>query len=419
MTTATTAAFQFDPFSAAVIADPDGWYRRLRDEDPVHYNRDYDTFFVSRFEDVWNTLRIGDNTLLATETNLPTAEWLRTRHNPEAPPFASTDPVAFGPTLPSPTYEQMRQAHIAPLRPRAVRELTDTIRALARSQLDQVLQRKTFDFFSDYAAIVPARVICSLFGLPPDTADAVMGRVNAVGRFQAERQGVDLREFFSALSATIGPAVTARRAAGANGAVPLIDGLLNLDYGVSARRLTDEEVVNQLVCAMVGGLESVPKVSCGGLLSLWQDPAQLAAVRTDLAGRLPVAIEEMLRYCAPAQYTFRTVHKPLSIVGRAIRPGQRVACLLYSASRDEREFADPDRFIWDRQIPRVLSFGAGQHHCIGKHLALLEVQILLREFFDRVEEFSCDVVDADRNPGYFQRGWVRLPVRVVRPATTH
>jgi cytochrome P450 len=66
--------FRFDPFSAETTADPDAAYRRLRDEHPVFYNETYDTFFFSRFEDVWELLRIGDNTFLATELNLPTPE---------------------------------------------------------------------------------------------------------------------------------------------------------------------------------------------------------------------------------------------------------------------------------------------------------------------------------------------------------
>jgi cytochrome P450 len=139
----------------------------------------------------------------------------------------------------------------------------------------------------------------------------------------------------------------------------------------------------------------------------------LKAVRADLAANVPVAVQEMLRYGAPAQYTFRTAHQDLAIAGVKVKAGQRVACMLNSASRDEREFADPDAFVWNRAIPRVLSFGLGQHHCIGKYLATLEVSILVQEFLSQVRDFEFALDEAAQNAGIVQRGWINLPVVVL------
>lgn len=412
MTSAVQEKFEFDPFAAEVVANPDYYYKLLRDHYPGYYSEQYDTFFFSRFEDVWDVLRVGDNTFVATETNLPTAEYLRTHHNDGAPPFASINPLAPGPSLPSPYYEMMRKAHIDPLKPKSVAQLQDFIRDLARRQLDEILPRGEFNFSTDYAAIVPARVICHLFGLPLSVADTVMGNINAIGRFKPGKQGVDFSAFFTELQAYIIPAIQARREAGADGSNGLIDGLINLRLDPDQRALSDDEISNQLVCAMVGGMESVPKVTGGGLLALWQRPEQFAAVCADLKNNLPVAVEEMIRFCAPAQYTFRTAHKDVSVAGRSVRAGQRVACMLYSASRDDREFDNPDEFIWNRKIERVISFGLGQHHCIGKHLAQMEVRILIEEFLSRVKSFEFVLEDAGGNAGYFQRGWISLPVVV-------
>ncbi len=412
MTSTAEADFHFDPFSPEVVANPDFYYRELRDKHPVYYNADYDTFFLSRFQDVWDALRVGDNALLATETNLPTADYLRAHHNRDAPPFASTEPMAPGPSLPSPWYEEMRQAHIGPWRPKSVAGLRDFVRELARRQLDEVLPRGEFDFFADYAALVPARVICHLFGLPLSVADEVMGNINEIGRYTPGKQGVDFSMFFTQLQAYIIPAIQARREAGADGSNGLVDGLINYRVEPQQRALTDDEISNQLVCAMVGGMESVPKVTSGGLMELWRRPEQFDAVRADLETHLPVAVNEMIRYCAPAQYTFRTAHRDLTVAGQPVRAGQRVACMLYSASRDEREFDDPDEFVWSRSIPRVISFGLGQHHCIGKHLAQLEVRTMVHEFLTRVQDFEFVLENAGGNAGYFQRGWISMPVVV-------
>ncbi|TGD72513.1 cytochrome P450 [Mangrovimicrobium sediminis] len=414
MTAPASSEFSFDPFSAEVVADPDRWYRQLRDEHPVYYNADYDTFFFSRFQDVWDVLRIGKNALLATETNLPTADRLREHRNTGAPPLASTNPMAPGPQLASPEYEQMHQLHIGPLRPRSVAALEQFVRDMARKQLDELLPRGEFNLTTDYVAIIPARVICHLFGLPLEVADQVIANLNAIGRYKTGRSGVDLTSFFSELQKYILPAIEARRAAGADGSNGMIDGLINYRQPPESRAFSDAEIADQLVCAMVGGMESVPKVTGGGILELWKHPEQLAAVREDLGANLAIASQEMIRFCAPAQYTFRTAHQPVVVAGQAVRPGQRVAAMLYSAARDEREFENPDSFVWNRPIPRVISFGMGQHHCIGKYLAQMEVRVLAQEFLSRVRDFEFDLADAGGNAGYFQRGWISLPVRILR-----
>ncbi len=412
MTVIASADFQIDLFSPEVIANLEAVYKRLRDEHPVYYDRDYDTFFFSRFDDVWEVLRVGDNALLATESNLPTPEYLRTHHNTGAPPFASTNPMAPGPKLHSPWYEQMRAAHITPLRPKRVAALADLVRNLARERLQTLLPQRKFNLTMDYAGVVGVTVICSLFGLPAARAREIMDKVNELARYDP-RKSTDLGAFFAALTGDIIPAIQARRAAGADGSNLLIDGLISYRVEPEGRALSDQEICDQLVCAMVGGIESMPKVTSQGIMELWRRPEQLKAVRADLDANLPIAVQEMIRYCAPAQYTFRTAHRDLTVAGVHVRAGQRVASLLHSASRDEREFEDPDEFIWNRPIRRVLSFGLGQHHCIGKHLATLEITALAHEFLTTVTSFEFSLDEAGKNRGVMQRGWINLPVVIL------
>ena len=241
-------------------------------------------------------------------------------------------------------------------------------------------------------------------------AGEVLRCVGEIAKYDPLKGGVDLRSFFIDLKKHIVPAIQARREAGADGSNSLIDGLINYRTSPDGRALSDNEIADQLVCVMVGGMESAPKVTGQGILELWKRPDQLAAVRADLEKNVPIAMEEIVRYCAPAQYTFRTAHKDVTVAGQHVKAGQRVACLLHSASRDEREFEEPDSFIWNRPIQRVLSFGLGQHHCIGKHLAKLEVRTLVHEFLAQVNSFEVVVDEAVRNPSCFQRGWISLPV---------
>ena len=412
MNASTGSLLVMDPFSLELMADPLPFYKALRDKAPIRYYEEYDTFFFSRFDDVWEALRIGDNALVATETNLPTPEYLRTHRNKGAPPFASTNPMSPGPSLPSPWYEQMRQAHIAPLKPKNVATLEQFILGVVRERLDELLPSGKFDLVSDYAGMTAACTVCHLFGIALSNAADILHYVYEITRFDPLKGGVDLSTFFVKLKQFIVPAVEARRLAGADGSNTLIDGLVNLRTEGDGRALGDSEIADQLVCVMVGGLEAVAKVAGQGIMELWKRPDQMAQVLADPDRNIPIAVEEIIRFSAPAQYTFRTAHRDVEVAGQTVRAGQRVACLLHSASRDEREFENPEAFIWNRPIPRVISFGLGQHHCIGKHLALLEVRTLIREFLLRVKDFEVVMAEAVRNPSCFQRGWIKLPVIV-------
>lgn len=156
----------------------------------------------------------------------------------------------------------------------------------------------------------------------------------------------------------------------------------------------------------------MPKIVAHGLWELSRRGEQLAAVRADPAGNVPLAREEMIRYCAPAQWFARTLRRPFTLHGTTIRPGQRIISLLASANRDEREYPEADEFIWNRPMSRLLAFGRGQHFCLGAHLARLEITIMVTEWLRRVTDFRVDTESASRPPSSFQWGWNTLPVEV-------
>jgi cytochrome P450 len=176
--------------------------------------------------------------------------------------------------------------------------------------------------------------------------------------------------------------------------------------------LSDVEAATQMLCIFIGGTETVPKIVAHGLWELSQRPDQLSAVRADPVANVPVAREEMIRYCAPAQWFARTTRKPFTIHETTITPGQRIITLLASANRDEREYPEPDEFIWNRPIRRSLAFGRGQHFCIGYHLARLEIDVLLAEWLRRVPDYAIQHDAATRLPSSFQWGWNNIPVEV-------
>lgn len=401
--------FAYDPFDPEVMANPLPYYRILRDEYPVYYIEKWDTYALSRFDDIWNVLGVTDGTFVASEGTLPAANVLAHRNN-GAVPDPPLHPMPFHANFDSPIYEDVRRCTSAQFRPRAAGKLADRIRTLANERLDELLPRGRFDLTQDYGGLVAAAMTCHFLDLPVDLAPEVLATVNA-GSLAQPGEGVEVGNSRPGFLSYLTPIIERRRAAGADGSVVIADSLINYRLP-DGSAFNDVEAATQMLGIFIGATETVPKITATGLWQLAQHPDQLTAVRADPDNTVPIAREEIIRYGAPAQWFARTVRRPYEIHGTTISPGQRIISLLASAARDDREYPNPDAFIWDRPIERLLSFGHGQHFCLGLHVARLEITILIQEWLKRVPEFHIDASAASRPPSSFQWGWNNIPVEV-------
>lgn len=401
--------FTYDPFDPDVMADPLPYYRILRDEYPLYYIEKWDTYALSRFTDIWDVLGITDGTFVASEGTLPAANVL-SRHNVGPVPDPPWHPMPFHANFDSPIYENVRRCTSAQFRPRSVSKLADRIRTLANERLDELLPRGRFDLTQDYGGIVAAAMVCEFVGLPVELASEVLATVNA-GSLAQPGEGVEVGNARPGYLSYLTPIVARRRAEGSDGSVPIADSLIDFRLP-DGSAFSDMEAAVQMLGVFIGGTETVPKITATGLWQLRRHPEQLAAVRADLDGNVPIAREEIIRYSAPAQWFARTVRRPYTIHGTTINPGQRIITLLASAARDEREYENPDQFVWNRPIERLLSFGRGQHFCLGVHVARLEITIMIEEWLKRVPDYHIDENAASRPPSSFQWGWNNIPVEV-------
>ncbi len=409
MTSVAAPEFSYDPFDPAVMADPLPYYRVLRDQHPMYYVPQWDLYALSRFEDIWDVLALSDGTFVASEGTLPAATVLA-HHNDGPVPDPPLHPLPFHAVFDKPIYDDIRRLQAPAFRPRSVADWEDRIRTLANQRLDELLGQGQFDLTCDYGGVVVAQVVCELLGIPIDCAAEVLAAVNAGSLAQAG-SGVDTAAARPNYLQYLIPAVQRRRAEQGPGDLPIVDGMLayRLPDGTD---LDDIEAATQLLCIFIGGTETVPKIVAHGLWELARRPDQLAAVRANPDDTVQLAREEMIRYCAPAQWFARTARKPFTLHGATVEPGQRIITLLASANRDERQYPDPDEFQWDRPIKRSLAFGRGQHFCIGYHLARLEVTVLVQEWLRRVPNYRILDDGATRLPSSFQWGWNTIPVEV-------
>ncbi len=400
--------FSYDPFGAEEMNNPLPFYQVLRDRYPAYYVEQYEAWAISRFQDVWDILNENQGHITSTEGTLLLQSQLLESNGGNVPE-PCYEPLSVLSYTQSPVHEELRQAFIPAMRRNAAGRLEELIRSLARTRLDELIPQGRFNITTEYAGLVAAGTMCHLFGIPQSEAELVRNSVFASSPEADQTARPSMA--FEDLMVWVADLVRGRREAGADGRYPIIDGLVN--YRLDGRALTDEEIGGSVLSTVIfGGVETLPKVIGHGLIELWRDPDQ----RRQLVGRpdnCATAFEEMLRYCAPAQWFSRTVRKPITVAGKELGVGHRIFPLLMSANRDDREFEDPDVFRWDRKITRHLAFGQGQGFCVGSHVARLEGKILLDELLARVPEYEIDIDHARRPPSSFQWGWRSVPLVVA------
>jgi cholest-4-en-3-one 26-monooxygenase len=145
---------------------------------------------------------------------------------------------------------------------------------------------------------------------------------------------------------------------------------------------------------------------------LMRNPQQMAWLR-ERADDIPAsAINEMVRIASPFTHLVRTATRDHELHGQEIREGDIVLMLFAAGNFDPRAFNDPRTFDLSRDPNPHLGFGRGPHTCLGKHVAILEMQILLRELLTRTKDIRpAGEISYVRDA--YSRGVYELPVTVV------
>ena len=406
--------FRYDPYAPEAYGNPLPYYRVLRDRHPVYRLEQYDGWALSRFEDVWEAFRDREN-FSEAEGQIFDRQRISTPLNGPPPP-APTDPLPIFNDLDPPLHSEMRRVLDPPLLPGALHRIEVPLRDELRRRLDLLLAQKQFCANRDLASPLAAFAVCQITGLEFPDLVHVIGLVNTALAREPGQTGISAAGWraIAEIHARLAEQIAARRAQLAGGsatpAATMLDGLLAAE--VRGKRLTDEEIARQLSTILIGGTESLPKVVAGGLLELAQRPDQrrIAGQGPEAAAR---AFEEMVRFCAPAQWFGRTLKRDAVVAGQPMKAGQRLFLLVASANRDEREFAAPDEFHADRHMRRVAAFGVGPHFCIGIHIARLLGRLIVGELLARAPDFEADAAAGYRAVSEFQCGWMRLPLRVA------
>ena len=278
--------------------------------------------------------------------------------------------------------------------------------------IDRVVSQGHAELIADVVSKFPARIICGIADLPQDDADQLL-----LWTYDIHRGMLDPDAGMAAAQALrdyLEPFVERRRLEPGS---DLISDILMAE--LDGQKLSDEEVYGFLRLLLPAGSESTYRLMANVLLQLLTRPELMARVRTD-RDLLPVVIEETLRRHPSLSLVSRVAALDTQLGGCPIPAGAALNVFIASANLDESRHGDPTAFDPDRPSHRHLSFGIGQHQCLGMHLARMEVRIGISAILDRLADLRLDPdLPAPAIEGYAFRAPKALHVRFTpQPRTS-
>jgi cytochrome P450 len=373
----------FEPPTLTIRELEENPHRVFRQHRPV-------TPVIKREDGLYIAIRAADVEKLATDprTRQGETELVTSQGVTEGPLF---DFVKHTMLMSNGTVHRRRRAPLArTFAVKLITELRPQIRAIAEELIDDGIARGGMSLVADYSALIPARVIAMILGLPaadipeftrnvyslarvftsgfssemaPEiqiSAQKLMSYVNELLNDRRERPGSD---FLTSFLATIGEP---------EGLAPL-------------------EVLAQVVTLIVGGSDTTRGAMAIQTSLLLQHREQWRAVCANPA-LIPGAVLESLRY-EPAVGSFlRFTLEDLDVDGLVVPRNSMLVMSTLSAMRDPAVYADPDKFdITRADIPRRHPvFGAGAHRCLGEALAKAELEEGLAALAARLPELELE-----------------------------
>jgi hypothetical protein len=381
--------FHFDPFSAAIDADPFPAYRRLREEFPCFWSEEANMWVLSRFADIvaalndWRAYSSAKGNMM---TELP---------NRAGATLGTTDP---------PRHDRLRGLIQYAFMKRNLEALTEPIREIAREAAGALRERQRFDFIADFSSKFTVRVLFAALGLPLGDEAAV--RDQAVLMVQSDTvtrgKGPEHIAAYQWMQDYAARAIAERRARPQNDLVSHLS-LAEID----GDRLDEREVLLTTTTLIMAGVESLGGFLAMFALNLADFPEARSAVVAD-PELLADAVEESLRYNTSAQRFRRCLTKDVELHGQHMRQGDFV-CLAYgSGNRDDRQYANADVYDVARKPRGHLGFGGSVHACLGATFARLATKIAMEEFHKVAPNYRR----AEANLPWMPSSTFRSPLRL-------
>ncbi len=391
-----------DPTTFGLPLDQYAW---LRDNEPC-YLQEFDdpmlidrAWVISRNADIWTVDRNAD---LYTTARGGVNIWRVTPLDADA----GGKPAML--TMDGAKHREQRAVMSKAFTPRMVRSLEDKFRQYAVNIVDAALEKGTFNFVTDIGHAMPMEALGDVLGVPNGDREKFFAWVDTFAAPFDTRITPSFEYVFNAIMQLFNYAVELgelkRREPG--------DDVITQLVQAGAEVISEDELMGNVALLASGAAESTRTALSHGMHELMRNPEQMAFLRAHADDIPATAVQELVRIATPFTHLVRTATADHEFHGKQIKDGDKVLMLFAAGNFDERAFDDPNTFDLSREKNPHVSFGRGPHQCLGKHVASLEMKILLEELLRRTKDIiPAGEISYVRDA--YSRGVYELPITVT------
>jgi cytochrome P450 len=395
-------------FSGEILQDPYPTYARLHEEGPLHY------LDVGGKWAVWSIFSHAECSSIAKDPRLSAKRakqmllslpLSRQSEFTELARMLSLWLIFMDP----PEHTRLRKLLNKGFSQAAVEGLRPQVEAIVDEMLKPLQLGSEVELMREIANPMPVRIILEMLGIPQEMRETFVDWSRAIAVFRGNpnrtvEEAHAAQDALTALTEFFRKTVAERRRNKGNDLISLL-----IDIEEEGEVLTEEELYAQCIALLFAGHETTRNLIGNGMYTLLQHPQQMAELR-EKPEMIRSAVEELLRYESPVQFTARVLKEDIEVCGQPIRKGWTVLCMLGAANRDPKQFKEPNRLDLARLNNQHLAFSAGLHFCIGAQLARLEGQIALLKLVERFPEMKCNNARPEWASTFGFRGLKNLPV---------
>ena len=396
-----------NPFEEGFFDDPYRQYARLREEAPVHRSP-IGVWTLTRYDDVSRLLRDPSLSVVDANASSDPAQEIFDAAGIERQRRGSRAILNLDP----PDHTRIRRLVSKAFTPSRIDALVPRIQQLVNDLLDELESSPRPDVIAGLAFPLPFAVISEILGMPETDRVQLREWSHTLVKFL---EPVVLQDELPVLIAAgdhmdahIREAIDWKRA---NPADDLLSALIAVEEEGDV--LDENELLDQVRLLYIAGHETTVNLIGNGTLALLRNPDQFQLLH-DEPTLIANAVDELLRYDSPVQFSRRITLTDVEIGGRAVARGSFVFTLLGAANRDPAHFgAGADRLdLRRRDAPHHLSFGGGIHHCLGAVLARTEGRVAIGALVRRFPHLELATERPAWNGRMVLRGLDELPVRL-------
>ena len=395
-------------FSDEVLQDPYPTYARLHEEGPLHY------LDVGGKWAVWSVFSHAECSSIAKDPRcsakraqqmllpLPLS---RQSEFSELARMLSLWLIFMDP----PEHTRLRKLLNKGFSPSVVDSLRPQVEDIVDRMLKPLERGSEVELMRQFANPLPVRIILEMLGIPQELQDTFVDWSRAIAVFRGSpdrtvEQARAAQDALLALTDFFRKAVAERRRNKGSDLISLL-----IDIEEEGEVLTEEELYAQCTALLFAGHETTRNLIGNGMYTLLRHPQQTTELR-DNPEMIRSAVEELLRYESPVQFTARVLKEDIEICGQHIPKKWTILCMLGAANRDPKQFEEPNQLNLKRLNNQHLAFGAGPHFCIGSQLARLEAQVALSNLLRRFPEMKLIGPRPEWASTFGLRGLKDLPV---------